>query len=36
MDGVHYIGILSGVDRRASAGSDYHLGHFLSRKTIDD
>lgn len=33
---VHYIGILSGVDRRASAGSDYHLGHFLSRRTIGD
>lgn len=33
---VHYIGILSGVDRRASAGSDYHLGHFPSRRTIGD
>jgi len=33
---VHYIGILSDVDRRASAGSDYHLGHFLSRRTIGD
>lgn len=33
---LHYIGILSGVDRLASAGSDYHLGHFLSRTTIGD